>query len=258
MNIIDTHTHIYLEEFDDDRNHIIEVAKSSGISNVLLPNIDSSSLESLFRLCDMEPEFAYPMMGLHPTSVNNSYVSELKTIEQMLNRRRYCAIGEIGIDLYWDKTYLEEQKEVFEKQLEWSIDMQLPVSIHTRNAFEYVFESIHKVGVEKLCGVFHCFTGGEAELKEIKKMPKFKIGINGVLTFKNSDLPEILLKYVPLDMILLETDAPYLAPVPYRGKRNEPVYIWETVKKLVDIYNVEVETIADVTRKNSLELFRIR
>lgn len=258
MNIIDTHTHIYLEEFDDDRKHIIEAAKSSGISNVLLPNIDSSSLGSLFRLCDMEPEFAYPMMGLHPTSVNNSYVSELKTIEQMLARRRYCAIGEIGIDLYWDKTYLEEQIEAFEKQLEWSIDMQLPVSIHTRNAFEYVFESIHKVGEEKLCGVFHCFTGGEAELKEIKKMSEFKIGINGVITFKNSDLPEMLHKYVPLDMILLETDAPYLAPVPYRGKRNEPVYMWETAKKLADIYNVGVETIADVTRHNTLELFRIR
>lgn len=257
MNIIDTHTHIYLEEFVDDRAHVIEAAKLSGISAVLLPNIDSGSLDPLFHLCDNEPGFAYPMMGLHPTSVNRSYVSELKTIESVLDKRKYCAIGEIGIDLYWDKTYLREQKEVFEKQLEWSIDMQLPVSIHTRDAFDEVFDSIYKVGVEKLRGVFHCFTGNEAELNEIKKMPQFKVGINGVVTFRNSDLPKILLEHIPLDMILLETDAPYLAPVPYRGKRNEPVYILETAGKLAEIYDVEIEIIAEVTRKSSLDLFRL-
>ena len=257
MNIIDTHTHIYLEEFVDDRARVIEAAKLSGISAVLLPNIDSGSLDSLFHLCDNEPDFAYPMMGLHPTSVNRLYVSELKTIESVLTKRKYCAIGEIGIDLYWDKTYLREQKDVFEKQLEWSIDMQLPISIHTRGAFEEVFDSIYKVGVEKLRGVFHCFTGNEAELDEIKKLPQFKIGINGVITFKNSGMPQILLEHIPLDMIVLETDAPYLAPVPYRGKRNEPVYIWETAGKLAEVYGVGVEVIAEMTRKSSLDLFRI-
>lgn len=256
MNIIDTHTHIYLEEFDIDRVQIIQAAKLSGISAMLLPNIDSTSIGALLRLCESEPDFAYPMMGLHPTSVTASYVSELKKIERALTKRIYCAIGEIGIDLYWDQSYLKEQKIVFEEQLKWSIDMQLPVSIHTRNAFEEVLDSIHKVGAERLRGVFHCYTGREEDLIEIKKMSQFKLGINGIVTFKKSGLPEIL-RHVPLEMILLETDAPYLAPSPYRGKRNQPVYIWETARKLAEIYHVELSTIAEVTFKNSLGLFAV-
>lgn len=255
MRLIDTHTHIYLEEFNADRNQVIEDAKSSGISAILLPNIDSGTIDSLTQLCNKVPDFAFPMMGLHPTSVKaSSYVSELKKIEQTLTLRKYCAIGEIGIDLYWDQSFLKEQKIVFEEQLKWSIDMQLPVSIHTRNAFTEIFDSIHKIGKDRLKGVFHCFAGSKDELNEIQKLPHFKIGINGVITFKNSHLPDII-KEVPLEMFLLETDAPYLAPVPCRGKRNEPAYIWETAKKLAEIYQLDVKKIAEQTFQNSLELF---
>ncbi|MDR0348738.1 MAG: TatD family hydrolase [Tannerella sp.] len=255
MRLIDTHTHIYLEEFNTDRDQVIESAKSSGISVILLPNVDSSTIDPLTQLCENVPDFAFPMMGLHPTGVKaSSYVSELKKIEQTLTLRKYYAIGEIGIDLYWDQTFLKEQKIVFEEQLIWSIEMQLPISIHTRNAFAEVFDSIYKIGVDKLKGVFHSFTGNEDDLIEIQKMPNFKIGINGVVTFKKSHLPDII-KQVPLKMILLETDAPYLAPVPYRGKRNELVYIWETTKKLAEIYQLDIHEMARQTFLNSIEIF---
>lgn len=254
MKLIDTHTHIYLEDFDADRSATIDAARVSGIAAVLLPNIDSGTIEPLFRLCDAEPDFAFPMMGLHPTSVNKSYASELKQIEKQLIRRTYYGIGEIGIDLYWDRACLKEQVIVFEEQLKWSIDMQLAVSIHTRDAFPEVFNSIHKVGADKLKGVFHCFTGGKDELDEVLKMSRFKIGINGVVTFKKSPLPE-LLAAVPLDRVVLETDAPYLAPVPYRGKRNEPAYILETAKKVAEIYRTDVGEVAAQTSKNTEVLF---
>jgi len=255
MRLIDTHTHIYLEEFNADRNQVIEAAKLSGISAILLPNIDSGTIDSLTQLCNKVPDFAFPMMGLHPTSVNaSSYISELRKIEQILTLRKYYAIGEIGIDLYWDQRFLKEQKIVFEEQLKWSIDMQLPVSIHTRNAFPEIFDSIHKIGKDRLRGVFHCFTGNEDDLSEIQKMPHFKIGINGTVTFKKSHLPDII-KQAPLEMILLETDAPYLAPDPYRGKRNEPAYIWKTAKKLAEIYQLDINKIAWQTFMNSIELF---
>ena len=165
-------------------------------------------------LCDRYPDFAYPMMGLHPTSVDEHYAKNLKETESWLGKRVYCGIGEIGIDLYWDKTYLKEQKEVFEEQLRWSIDLNLPVAIHTREAYPEVFDSLYKVGADTLTGVFHSFTGNEAELEEIKKLNNFKIGINGVITFKNSRLSEII-RQTDIRKIVLETDAPYLAPVPY-------------------------------------------
>ena len=256
MKLIDTHTHIYLDEFDPDRTQIIERAKGSGISAVLLPNVDSGSVKMLSQLCDSEPEFAFPMMGLHPTSVNKSYVSELKQIEKALTQRTYYGIGEIGLDFYWDQTYVKEQKIVFEEQLRWSMDLCLPVSIHTRNAFAEVLDSIYKIGADKLRGVFHCFTGGEDELSEIQKMPQFKIGVNGVITFKKSHIPEIL-SQISLEKILLETDAPYLAPSPYRGKRNEPAYLWETAKKMAEVYQIGVEEIARQTFINTAELFHI-
>ena len=256
MKIIDTHTHVYLEDFDADRTQVIQAAMQSGISAMLLPNVDVMTLRPLFQLCDQFPDFAFPMMGLHPTSVDSSYVSQLKQIEIMLTHRPYCGIGEIGIDLYWDRHYLKEQKEVFEEQLRWSIGMQLPVSIHTRNAFHEVFDSIHKVGHEQLKGVFHCFSGTAGDLEEIKRLSNFKIGINGSITYKKSALAEIL-QQAPLDMLLLETDAPYLAPVPYRGKRNEPSYLWEIVKKTASIYAISLEETANLTQNNALALFNI-
>jgi TatD DNase family protein len=256
MKIIDTHAHLYLEEFAMDRTQVVRSAMDSGIMAILLPNVDVTTVAPLFQLCDRFPGFAFPMMGLHPTSVDRSYATQLKQIEKMLASRTYCGIGEIGIDLYWDKQYLKEQKQVFEEQLRWSSHMQLPVSIHTRNAFDEVFDSIHKVGNESLKGVFHCFSGTAADLDEIMRLSNFKIGINGSITYKNSSLPEIL-RQAPLDKLLLETDSPYLAPVPYRGKRNEPVYLWETVKKLASIVEISPEEVINRTRKNSLALFNI-
>ncbi|MDR1331893.1 MAG: TatD family hydrolase [Tannerella sp.] len=257
MKIIDTHTHIYLKEFDGDRRQAILAARESGIEAVLLPNVDASTVAPLLRLCDDEPGFAFPMMGLHPTSVDDAYTSQLKTIEAALARQRYCGIGEIGIDLYWDKSHLAAQKIVFEEQLQWSIDLCLPVAIHTRNAFKEVFESIHKVGASRLKGVFHCFDGTQADLDEIRQLGGFKIGINGILTFRKSHLPEII-GHAPVGMFLLETDAPYLAPSPHRGKRNEPLFLWETARKLASVLGLSLESVAKQTKKNTLEIFDIQ
>ena len=255
MKIIDTHNHIYLEEFDPDQDRLIFEAKESGIDTLLLPNVDLDTVNRMHDLCDRCPDFAYPMMGLHPTSVHADYAADLKTIESWLGKETYCAIGEIGIDLFWDKTYKKQQVEVFEEQLRWSMDLHLPVAIHTRDAFPEVLDSIYKVGADKLEGVFHSFTGTAEDLEAVKRLPGFKIGINGVVTFKNSKLGEIL-QATSMQQIVLETDAPYLAPVPYRGKRNEPVYIWKTAEKLAQIYQIPLEYVVSEARKNALLLFK--
>lgn len=256
MKLIDTHNHLYLEDFDPEQDELIRIARESGIDALLLPNVDLTTVDRMHDLCGRYPGFAYPMMGLHPTSVNDNYVSDLKKIESYLHKGiSYCGIGEIGIDLYWDKTYLKEQKIVFEEQLQWSIDKNLPVAIHTRDAFPEVFDSIYKVGKDKLRGVFHSFTGTEVELEEIKKLSGFRVGINGVITFKNSKLSEVI-KQTSIHNILLETDAPYLAPVPYRGRRNEPAYIWKTAEKVAETYTLSIEDTINATRKNALELFK--
>lgn len=256
MKLIDTHNHLYLEEFDPEQDALVDTALKSGIDTLLLPNVDLTTIDRMHNLCDRFPGFAYPMMGLHPTSVDEHYAEALKKTESYLGKRPYCAIGEIGIDLYWDKTYLKEQKIVFEEQLKWSIDLDLPVAIHTRDAYPEVLESIHKVGADKLTGVFHSFTGTITDLEEIKKLKKFKLGINGVITFKNSKLSDTILS-TDINSIVLETDAPYLAPVPYRGKRNEPVYIWKTAEKVADTYGLTLDETVELTRKNALDLFKI-
>lgn len=254
MKLIDTHCHLYLEEFDADRDVLVKAARESGIERLLLPNVDQATVNNMFRLADQYPDFVFPMMGFHPTSIDRNYVDRLTQIEKLLYKRTYCAIGEIGIDLYWDKTFLEEQIIAFEEQLKWSVDMKLPVAIHTREAMPYVLESIYKVGADKLTGVFHSFTGSVDDLKEIEKLQGFKIGINGVVTFKNSKLQDVL-SQSSLDMVVLETDAPYLPPVPYRGKRNEPYFIWKTAEKLADVYGTTLEDVVELTRRNALMLF---
>lgn len=255
MKLIDTHNHLYLEDFDPEQDELVIKAKESGIDTLLLPNVDLTTVERMHNLCDRYPDFAYPMMGLHPTSVDGQYTEQLKQIESCLDKRSYCGIGEIGIDLYWDKTYLKEQKIVFEEQLKWSIALDLPVAIHTRDAFAEVFDSIYKVYSPNLKGVFHSFTGTEEDLKEINKLESFKIGINGVITFKNSKLSETI-RHTGIHKVLLETDAPYLAPVPYRGKRNEPTYIWKTAEKVAETYGLTLEETVKKTRNNSLNLFK--
>ena len=256
MKIIDTHTHIYSKEFDNDRPQVIQRAKRAGIIAVLLPNEDSGSIEPIKNLCEEEPGFAYPMIGLHPTCVNSSYIQEIKQIETALSKYKYYAIGEIGIDLYWDKSYLKEQKTVFEEQLQWSIDMQLPVSVHMRNSLDEVLNSINKVGAEKLKGVFHCFGGTINEWNEISKFKNFYVGIGGIITFKNNILNETLIS-IPIERVVPETDAPYLAPTPYRGKRNEPAYIIEVIKKIAECYKITTEEASNYFHKNVFDLFNI-
>ena len=256
MKIIDTHTHIYSEEFDSDRPETILRAKKAGIEAVLLPNETSASIEPISKMCDKEPHFAYPMIGLHPTCVDNNYVEEMKRIEAAIYKRKYYAIGEIGIDLYWDRSFIKEQTKIFLEQLQWSIDLQLPISVHMRNSFDETLDCIYKTGPDKLKGVFHCFGGTTDEWGEIAKLKNFYIGIGGIVTFKNNILNETL-KNIPIERVIIETDAPYLAPVPYRGKRNEPAYIIETIKKTAECYKTTIEEASNYFYKNAFNLFNI-
>jgi len=254
MYLIDSHTHLFLEEFDADRAFVLQRAREVGVQLFCLPNIDIDSIERLHHISDEYPECCHPMMGLHPTSVKANYQSDLEVIKAGLNKRKYIAIGEIGLDLYWDKTFINEQISAFEEQLRWSIEWNLPVAIHTREAFPQVFESLYKVGVDRLRGVFHSFGGRQEELDEIARCKNFMIGINGVITYKKANFRDYLPLF-PLERIILETDAPYLPPVPYRGKRNEPAYLLNIAEKLAEVYDLPVETVAEATTGNVLRLF---
>ncbi|MDR0865451.1 MAG: TatD family hydrolase [Candidatus Symbiothrix sp.] len=256
MYLVDTHTHIFAEEFDSDIREVIQRASEKGIRSFCIPNIDVESITRLKALCTNYPTLCFPMMGLHPTSVTQDYATGLKTIRHELEQGKYIAIGEIGIDLYWDKTFLKEQIHAFEEQLRWSIEFNLPVAIHTREAFPHVFESLHKIGVDKLRGVFHSFGGSREELEEALKFPHFRLGINGVVTYKKATFREYL-ALAPIERIVLETDAPYLTPVPFRGKRNEPAYLIYVAEKLAEVYGVSVEEIAAKTTENARRLFGI-
>lgn len=256
MRIIDTHSHIYQDDFDNDIDDVIDRARRVGVEKILLPNIDVSSIGQLHSLSDKYPDYCIPMMGLHPTSVADGWEKELATIKQQFGKRAYIAVGEIGLDLYWDKTYRKEQELVFEEQLRWSIEYGLPVVIHSRDAIAECIACVKNVGADKLCGVFHSFGGSEEELAEILALGNFLIGINGVVTFKNSTLSTVL-KNTDLSKIIIETDAPYLAPVPYRGKRNEPSYTSKVADKLSEIYDVPAEKVGEITTMNAERLFRI-
>ena len=256
MQWIDTHTHIFVGEFDSDRDEVIQRASDEGIVALCLPNIDLESISPLNVLCSRYPEICFPMMGLHPTNIGARYSQDLKTIRSALEKRKYMAIGEIGIDLYWDKTFQKEQIEAFEEQLRWSIEYDLPVSIHSREAFPQVLESIHKTGAERLRGVFHSFGGSRAELEEALKCTRFLFGINGVITYKKAEFRDYL-PLAPIERIVLETDAPYLAPVPFRGKRNEPARLIYTARKIAETYQLPLEVVAEKTTENARRLFGI-
>lgn len=256
MYLVDTHTHIFSKDFDTDIEDVIRRAFAKGVEKLFLPNIDRDSIVRLVSLSNRYPELLYPMMGLHPTSIKGDYKEELSAIRKELEQRKYFAIGEIGIDLYWDRTYIQEQIIAFEEQLRWSIEFDLPVAIHTRNAFPEVFSSLQKVGTGQLRGVFHSFGGSPEELKEALSYPNFMLGINGVITYKNAHFRDYL-ALAPLDRILLETDAPYLSPLPYRGKRNEPAYLIHVAQQLAEVYQVSVETVAEQTTENAKRLLGI-
>lgn len=256
MELTDTHTHLYLDAFDEDRKIVIENAIERGVINLLLPNIDSTSIAPMLALAEQYPQNCFPMIGLHPTSVKNNYREELQIIENKLDQGKFFGIGETGIDLYWDKTYLEEQKQAFKRQIELAIAYELPIVIHQRDSYDQVMTVLRHTNIEGLKGVFHCFSGNITQAKEILNLG-FKLGIGGILTFKNSRLHEVVAQIKLQDMIL-ETDAPFLAPHPYRGKRNESAYAYLIAKKLADIKNMDVTEIARITTENANQLFKFK
>ena len=226
--LIDTHSHLFLEEFSDDLPQVMERARQAGVSRIYMPNIDSTTIESMLSVCADYPDFCYPMIGLHPTSVNESYRQELSIVRERLEApNNFVAIGEIGLDLYWDKTFLNEQLYVFEKQIEWALEYKLPIVIHSREAFDYIYKVMEPYKNTALTGIFHSFTGNAEEAARLLEFGGFMLGINGVVTFKKSSLPDTLLT-VPLERIVLETDSPYLTPAPNRGKRNESANVHDT------------------------------
>lgn len=255
MQFIDTHTHLFLPEFDLDRNQVIENAKNSGVKKLLLPNVDSSTIDSLKAMVNLFPDYCIPMAGLHPTSVNKEYKKELKIVEKFLAENKVCAIGEIGIDLYWDRTFYKEQEYVFRYQIDLAKSHNLPIVIHARDSFDEIFSIMEDVYDENLNGVFHAFTGSSDQAKRIVDWG-FKIGLGGILTFKNSGLDKVV-HNIDINHIVLETDSPYLAPVPKRGKRNESAYIIHIAQKLAEIKNISINEVASVTTKHAEQLFKI-
>jgi TatD DNase family protein len=253
--LIDTHAHLYSDDFSDDRDEMIKRASDAGVQKIILPNIDVGSIMPMINLCSAYPGVCYPLMGLHPTSVGEDYLLQLNTVEEWLGTRKFYGIGEIGIDLYWDKTYQKEQVDAFRVQLQWAKSYQYPVVIHVRNSFQEVYSILSEEQDGRLSGVFHCFSGSSDDARKIAEAG-FLIGIGGVVTFKNSNLPEVLSEIDP-GQLLLETDAPYLAPVPYRGRRNESAYLTFVAGKLAEIYGISANEVGRITSDNATRLFGI-
>jgi TatD DNase family protein len=255
MQFIDTHTHLYLSEFDADRDEVVNRGTSNGISKMLLPNIDTNSVKLMLDLVSRYPGICFPMSGLHPTSVKEDYLSQLDSLEKLTTENKIIAIGEIGIDLYWDKMFVKEQIISFRRQIGFALQNQLPVVIHSRDAFPEVFSVLDEFNGQKLTGVFHAFTGNINDAEKALSLG-LKLGIGGIVTFKNSGLDKVVSAIGP-DNLVLETDSPYLAPVPHRGKRNESSYICLINKKLADIFNISEEKMAEITYSNSVKLFNL-
>ncbi len=252
--LIDTHTHLYSEEFDRDRDEAIKRANAIGIKRFYLPAIDSSYTQRMLDLEAQFPDQMKLMMGLHPTSVKpETYLEELENVKNWLGKRNFAAVGEIGIDLYWDKTNLKEQQIAFKTQIGWAKEKGLPIVIHCRESFDEIFEVLEEEKDNKLFGIFHCFTGTKEQAERAIDF-NMKLGIGGVVTFKNGRIDQFL-NEIPIEHIVLETDSPYLAPVPYRGKRNESAYLQNVIEKLVDIYKISEKEIAQLTTRNALSVF---
>lgn len=257
--LIDSHAHLFLEEFADDQAQVIARARAAGVSHIFMPNIDSSTLPALLETCDRYAGYCFPMIGLHPTSVADNYRTELQTVRQWLEQdaARFVAIGEIGMDLYWDQTFAREQEEAFRRQVEWALEFDLPIVIHSRNAFEPIWRILSDYRDRPhLRGIFHSFTGTREEAARLLEFPGFCLGINGIVTFKKSPLPEVL-PAIPPERIVLETDAPYLAPVPHRGKRNETAFLTATLQKVAEAYGMTVDDMGCLTSRTTLTLFGI-
>ena len=253
--LIDTHSHIYSTDFMHDLDEVIQRAYSNDVRKIILPNIDSSSVKNLLNLVDTYPHICFPLMGLHPTSINHDYQEELQVVEYWLKKRKFYGIGEIGIDLYWDKSFLDEQTHAFRFQLELARQYQLPVVIHVRDSFDEVYHILNELKDDKLTGVFHSFSGTAEQADMIIDLG-FKIGVNGIVTFKKSGLDEII-KKIDLSNLIIETDSPYLTPTPFRGKRNESSYLVYIAQKIADLHQMTVGDIAKITTENARKLFGI-
>jgi len=255
MILTDTHTHLYSEAFDEDREEVVQMAIDKGVKRFFIPAIDSTYTKAMFELKDAFPSHMFLMMGLHPTHVKENYVEELKHVEEMLAAHKFYAVGEIGIDLYWDKSFLKQQQEAFRVQIRLAKKHKLPIVIHCREAFDEIFEILEEEKGDDLFGIFHCFTGTLEQAHQALSY-NMKLGIGGVATFKNGKIDSFL-NQIDIKHIVLETDSPYLAPVPFRGKRNESVYLINILEKLSDIYTLEKNEIARITTINSKEVFGV-
>ena len=255
MTFTDTHTHLYVEQFDEDRDLVVKRAVDAGVSRLFMPAIDASYFPDMFDLEKKYPEQIFLMAGLHPTHVKENYKEELDKVLNILNEHQFYGIGEIGIDLYWDKTFIKEQQDAFKTQINWAKERNLPIVIHCRDAFDEIFEVLDEVQDEKLYGIFHCFTGNLQQAKQAISY-NMKLGIGGVVTFKNGKIDKFL-DQIPLKNIVLETDSPYLAPTPFRGKRNESSYLLKVAEKMAEIYQVDTDEIARITTQNSKEVFGV-
>lgn len=251
MQLIDTHAHIYSEKFEEDRDEMLQRAFDSGISSILMPNVDTDSIDGMLALEEKHAGKCFSMMGLHPCYVKENYQQELDTMYQWFSRRKFVAVGEIGLDFYWDLTFKEQQIDAFKKQLDWARELKLPVAIHMRDSIDETLEILEDyTDVE---GVLHCFSGNIQQAKKAIQL-KYSLGIGGVVTFKKSGLAEVI-EEIPLDQIILETDSPYLAPTPNRGKRNEPSFITWVAEKISDIKEISAEEVARITTENAQQLF---
>jgi TatD DNase family protein len=254
MNLIDTHAHIYQEDFKADIEAVIARAKENGVSKIYLPNVDVPSIADLKALVQIDPKLFIPMMGLHPCYVKEDFEAQLNTIEKELRSGTYVAVGEIGIDLYWDKTFFVQQQQAFRRQIKWALELDLPIVIHARDSLQEIFEIMDKEASPQLKGIFHCFSGNADDARKVLDYG-FKIGIGGVVTFKNGGLDKVL-KEIDIKHLVIETDAPYLTPAPHRGKRNESSYVKLVAEKLAEIYGLSLNEVASITTASAAEVFK--
>jgi len=255
MVLVDTHTHLFLEQFDNDRTETVKNAIAAGVDKMFLPNVDNETSEQLMALCTQFPNNCYPVIGLHPTSVKENFDEELQKIEKLLEMHKFYGIGETGIDLYWDKTFFEQQKQAFSRQIMLALKNDLPIIIHSRDSFDIIIDLLHNYKNTALTGVFHSFTGSVKQAQKAIDIG-FKLGINGIVTYKNGGLDKVL-PNIDISNIVIETDSPFLPPVPHRGQRNESAYLVHVAHKLAEIYLLPYHEVAAITTKNALDLYKI-
>ncbi len=256
MILTDTHTHLYSKDFENESNSLIQNAIAKGITRLFMPNVDSDSIGAMLQVEKQFPNNCFPMMGLHPCSVGPKYQQDISVVEYWLNKRKFIAVGEIGIDLYWDKTFFEQQQDAFRRQIELAKKYNIPYIIHSRNSFNEVMEIVSEFKDDNIKAIFHCFSGNVEQAQQVIAAGNFKLGIGGVVTFKNSGLDKVV-EAIDLKHLVLETDAPYLAPTPHRGKRNDPEYLVLIAQRIAEIKNISIEEVAAITTQNSKDVFGI-